>query len=289
MRFNAKQFLSDFFIPYTEDGANTSEDFININCPFCSDHSFHLGVNRSKGYANCWKCGYHSIYDLIKRLLPKENPKAIMIQYDSNISLKKHLNKEKNKPVSSIIVPGDRLLKIHKDYLMKRDFDPDYLENKYDIKGTTHTGSYKFRIMAPVYFQNKIVTFQGRDITNKQKARYKACPKELEIKHHKYILYNLDNCKKDFVVVTEGFMKVFRLGENSVATFGKNFTIPQLYLLSQFKRVFIFFDPDEAGQSASDLLSSQLDLLGVEVYNIENEYAPDDMNNEDARHFMKNI
>jgi DNA primase len=285
--FNAKQFFEDYNIPYNTSGKNTQSGWIQIKCPFHHDNSEHLGFNTKGDYFNCWHCGWFSIYEIIKKLLPNESYKNIKKQYESKSIIREKLNKKTK--VNKIIVPGEKLKRVHRRYLKNRGFNPTFLERKYKLKGTNYLGNYNHRIIIPIIYKNKIVSYQGRDITNKSKQRYKACSKDKEITHHKDILYNLDNCKKDYIIVTEGIFKVFKLGDNVCCTFGVKYKSKQILLLSKYKRVYIFFDPDKAGQKAAEKLCYELNNLNVEVYNINGEKDPDEMTNKEVQEFLKLI
>lgn len=288
--FNAKQFFEDYDIHSITKGKNVQRGWINIKCPFHNDKSEHLGFNYEKGYFNCWHCKYIKIIDLIKILVPNENPYEIKKNYETKSIIRQKLNENKNTIKNKkIIVPGNKLQKMHKDYLINRNFDPDYLEKKYKIKGTNHLGDYKFRIIAPIYYKNRLISYQGRDITNLSKQRYKACKKENEIIHHKHVLYNFDSCKGSNLVAMEGIFDVLRFGDSSICTFGSEFTPQQVNFMKNFKRIFIFFDPDKGGKKASKSLSSQLTLLGCEVYNITGETDPGEMKNEDIKYLRKEL
>lgn len=287
--FNVLKFLEDFHIDYRMEGKNTSEDFINICCPFCFDSGFHLGLHKYNNYAYCWKCEKHTLYDTIELLLPLEDVKKIIYEYSSSHSIILGLNTKKNIEKKEFSLPGGNLTEIHTKYLFSRKYDPDFLTKKYGLRATGPIGAYKYRIIIPFYQNGEIVTFQGRDYTGQSDIKYKACLPEYEKTHIKHILYNIDNCREDYVVLTEGCFKVFRLGDNSLSVSGKNFKIEQILHLKRYKRVFIFFDPDEAGKTASIKLQSILDNMGIDTYNIDNGLAPDDMTNDDALHFMRNL
>lgn len=272
--FNILDFLNDYNIPIPE-GKNSSVGRINIQCPFpfCDDTSDHLGYNKEKEYFNCWKCGYHSLYDTIKELVPNENPYNIIKKYNTLYQVEEKIKKKINN--TNIKLPGSKLEYCHKKYLRSRGLDPDFIENKYKLKGTLYSSEYPYRIIIPVYYNNRLVTYQTRGI--KENTRYINCNPELEIIPIKDCLYNLDNCKSNYVVVTEGCFKVFKLGDNSCGTFGKNITNKQIQLLLKYKKIFIYFDNDEAGKIGADKLSNILDSLEKKVYVINNKINPDDL------------
>lgn len=286
--FDIKSFCSDYNIRYYTEGKNVQTGWVNIKCPFCSDHSNHLGFNLRKGFFYCWRCNWKSKEDVLKKLAPEDNPGFILKQY--NIRYREGRSRTcKIKNSKPVVVPGGPLLDYHREYIVSRGLDPDVLEEKYKIKGTNYLGDYKFRVIAPIIERGRIVSYQGRDVTGVSDLRYKACKKEDELVDHKSIIYNIDNCKEDFLIVTEGIFDVWNIGDNSCCTFGKSYTINQLVCISRFKIVFVYYDPDYAGKNASRKLCKDLIGLGVETYSVENKKEPADLNFIEKNNFLREI
>jgi hypothetical protein len=190
-------------------------------------------------------------------------------------------------------VPGGKLGLIHQNYLRSRNFDPDYLEKEWNLKGTGPVGNYRFRVIAPIEFNHKIVSYQGRDVTNRQLEKYKACPKTDEAIHHKHILYGFDKArKKDSVVVVEGITDVWRLGPGAVCTFGIKYKTKQLSLLASYwNQVIVFFDNDElkdAKRQAEQLAFSLSSLdVCVKIAQGKRGSDPAKLTDTEAKEFMK--
>jgi len=290
MIFDVINFLDFYNIDHTSKGKNTRPGWENICCPFCYfDDSYHGGFNLSKGYYNCWKCGHHSNYDIIKKLVPAANPANILKEFSHSDRI---LSREEKKTYDNktIKIPGEKLQEIHKRYLRKRNFNPAELEYLFKLKGTNHLDRFnKFRIIAPVYFNGQVVSYQGRDITDKSPMRYKACPEEYEIIQHKHILYNIDNCNLDWVVLSEGITKVWRLKDNCCCTFGIEYTKEQLLLLSEreFKAVFVLFDPDGPGREAAEKICTDIDSIGMEALKVRCDFEADELTDEEGSKLMK--
>jgi hypothetical protein len=160
----------------------------------------------------------------------------------------------------------------HKRYLASRKFDPDYLEAFWNLKGTGEAGNYKFRVIAPIYFQGQLISYQGRDITDKQSSKYKACAEEEEVISHKYILYGWDQVPADqkTCLVVEGVTGVWRFGAGSLATFGVEYTHSQIRLLAcRFDKIYTLSDPDEAGERMMNKITTDLLVMGKEVVSLE--------------------
>ena len=283
--FNIISFYKDNNIPYKTEGKNVNQGWYNISCIFCQDSSEHLGFNPEGDYFNCWKCGFHSLYSVIKTLLPFSNPYEIIEQYSTNYVLTDKIQKKINYNNTTIKIPGNELSLCHKLYLKSRNFDPEYLESKYKLKGTLHHNLYPYRIIIPIYFNNKLCTFQTRNI--KGKSYYINCDPSKEIIPIKETIYNLKNCNEDYIIIVEGVMKVFRLGDNSCCLFGKNFKNKQLLPLLKYKKIFIFYDPD--AQKEAKKLADLFDSLGKEAFNINHSKAPDNLNEKEVKEFWKNI
>jgi DNA primase len=178
----------------------------------------------------------------------------------------------------------------HREYLRRRRFDPDYLEKEYDLKGTGHLGRYAFRLIIPIYYEGKLISYEGRDITDQQDLRYKACPLDQEVIPRKHILYTIDKVPGKTVVVTEGVTDVWRLGPGAVATFGTGFTQEQLILVTKrFDRIILLFDPDDKAQEHAEYLAWQINSLGKEaiIYELEGVEDPGSMPQDDADAMMR--
>jgi hypothetical protein len=257
-------------IKYYTEGKNVSQNWINIQCPCCSDKSWHLGFNSEKQYYYCWKCQYHSIKEIFTKL---KIPLSELKNNTQSIILNKLNNKEIIK--KDFILPGTKLNDNHKNYLLNRDFDANYLENKYKLLGTNHLDQkYKFRIIIPIIYNNQIVSFTSRDYTNKQTLRYISCPKEMEIIEHKNILFNYDNCQNSFIIIVEGIFDCFRMDDNCCATFGISYTKEQVNLLTKYETIYICFDNEIDAQKQAEKLGNELSGIGKNVFivNIPDQY-----------------
>ena len=261
--------LRDYNIPTSTGGKNWQQGWIQVCCqmPGCTDVGFHGGFNISGNYYNCWKCGGHSMADVVGQLLGIQwfEAKELLKQYsstgtDAAAVKKRALAKEIGWPINCHFLNHS-----HRKYLIRRDFIPADLVKNWDIKGTGPIGPYKFRIIIPIYFDGKLVSYQGRDITGRSDLRYKACETEKEVIHHKHIIYGIDHIKNRKAVIVEGVFDVWRLGYGAVSTFGTEVTNEQVLLLAdRLERAYIAFDDGEA-ESKAELLGNRLIALGVDV------------------------
>jgi len=286
--FNAEKFLIDYDIKHFTEGKNVQEGWVNIKCPFCGDKSNHGGFNPIEAYYNCWRCDWHSLQEIITTIteITYSEVNRIIKQYSKFSSIAKKKKAEVKQGKLLLPESTEELKKNHKKYLMKRNFDPDKLEKEFGLKGTGNYGGYKYRIIAPIYYDERLVSYQGRDVTNRQELRYKACSKLEELIFHKYILYNIDNARGETAIAVEGITDVWRLGAGSVATFGTGFTLAQVNLLTnRFKRLFILYDTNAEKQAEKIGLYSSV-KCEVELIDIEAD-DPAQLSNSDATYLMK--
>lgn len=303
---NIEQIYIDHGIQYVTSGHKHSrEGWVNTTCPFCSGNpGFHLGYNVRKGYFRCWRCGWHPRLQCLMNILHKSYNEITHItqQYhvlipgqsadsDSTSSLENRLdNLSKKEPLTEAGIVLCEAQNYHYKYLNKRNYDIDELTSIWNIKFSSHLGPFRFRVIAPITHNNRIVSFVARDVTNKSIHKYITCPSRHEIIPHKRLLYGLDQIQdRRRVVVVEGVTDVWRLGPGAVATFGVEFTLAQIKLLRSFVEVFIFYDPDEAGQRSANKLQSILDSLGVSSHLIIDDVDPGELTNNEALALMQEI
>jgi DNA primase len=133
---------------------------------------------------------------------------------------------------------------------------------------------FRRRVMFPIANDSgKIVAFGGRALGD-DLPKYLNSP-ETPIYSKSNVLYHLDRAKeslrqRDFAVLVEGYMDaiaVARAGiSNVVASCGTSLTEPQVKLLNRFtRRIIVNYDPDTAGQAATERSLTILLEQGTEV------------------------
>lgn len=231
------QLCNDYHIPYAEIGnKHYTEGWINVSCPFCGGHSYHLGFNTNFNYFNCWKCGHHSVLQTIQKLLnlSYEEVKRLLAQYE--ISGKHDFTKiEKVKAsVCNLPIATTDLQPQHIKYLEKRGFNAQSLADEWGIKGTIGFGGYANRIIIPIEYYGTLCSYQGRDITGKAELRYKACKSTEEVIDHQHIVYGIDKAIPfNQCVVVEGVFDAWKLGAGAVSCFGIDYTAYQVRCLAR--------------------------------------------------------
>lgn len=295
--FDGISFLEEYGIPFSSHGKNISSsgDWVGLDCPFCSDDSTHLGYNITNGVFVCWKCGFHPQIEVVKTFANVDWRKAKrIVEKFGGLERQRftRINKEKDINVTFPVGTLPELGKRHISYLKKRNFDPDKIKATWDIRGTGPIGPYKNRIIAPIYQNNKLVSYVGRDITEKQSERYKACNQENERIPHKNCLYGLDLAISKTVIVVEGISDVWRMGIGSICTFGTKVTKVQILLIKQrFDKVFFLFDPEEEAQKLAEKAVLDLCLLGSNAENIfiGGNKDPGELSDKEASYIIRDL
>src|SRR3989440_2128350 len=149
-----------------------------------------------------------------------------------------------------------------------------HLKNKYSEKLLGESGlisrdqsagrlfdRFRRRVTFPISNESgKIVAFGARALGDDM-PKYLNSP-ETPIYSKSYVLYHMDRAKEgirrqDFAILVEGYMDaiaVARTGiSNVVASCGTSLAEPQIKLLGRFtRRVIVNYDPDTAGQTATE-------------------------------------
>jgi DNA primase len=262
----------------------------NFFCPYHENGSrgYKAGFNLAGGYVSCWSCGWHPIENIVSELLSISfyEARKLLQEYDTESRI---IQKVKKKGLAkNIQLPGNEIVKGSKawNYLVKRNFDPEYLMKEYKIKDGGITGQWSFRIIIPIFYGNKIVSYQGRSLYSKEKCkeldilRYHTLDIPSSVIDAKRILYNLDNCLEDWAILEEGATDVWRLGPKNVcATLGTEMSEEQIILLAnRFKKIILLFDNEKPAQDRAKKYGERLAGLGVEVeiFNSEFEHDPGD-------------
>lgn len=290
-----KELYQDFGIPYWTEGKNVQKGWVNTTCPFCNDPSNHLGFG-GRGF-NCWRCGPHPVVEAISEILQVSKNYALqLIQRYRILDEYTYLETEQDYK-KELKYPSNLLSYLpnaHQNYLIKRDFDPKKIARIWKVKATGPISklddiNLSNRILIPIFWNGKEVTYQTRDITEKHRLRYINCPSKYQILNPKHILYGKQERWTNKLILVEGIFDVWRLGTKSAALFGLGYTIQQLRILSNFDHIFIVFDNDEPAQKTAQKLSSELKFRGVKVtiFNDLPAKDPAELSQSNARYLVK--
>lgn len=287
--------LEEANIEYREQGKNVGQGWIGVNCPFCMDHSFHMGINIQSKSISCWKCG--TTGNIIKFLQAvtgsfQESLQLAekMIQHNrvlksfeiKNISNSAQVNFPRNtKPF---------LLLEHKNFLKKeRKFNPKYLEEKYNLHSTGPDSDLPNRIIVPVVHNYRLLTYTGISISENARIKYFHCPNEKSVLHIKKYLYNLNTVKKD-VFVVEGIFDAWRFGDTACPLFGANATDEQIKILAGIQNVYLLLDGDNAGRKGALRIAHQLSAFtNTHIISLPEGQDPDSLPREEINKIKQSI
>ena len=300
MAINFKKLFDDAHIKTRDD---LSRGWTHTNCPFCKnppDTHFNGGFDINSPRFYCWRCGSHSYYDAVSKIL------NISISETKKLFESYSFISNKKAPVriakaEHLDLPGYRLDENEKEYLRSRGFDPEYLQNKFHIRGGGICGEWSYRILIPIYYNHVLVSWTGRSILDKQTIkdleipRYKNLAIEQSVINPKEIFFNLDNCNGKEVILVEGPMDVLRMADDTICSLGTSVTREQeLFLKNKFDKVYIAFDNEPAAQDKARHLGMNLSSVGlkVEVVNIcedFNKNDPGELNESEVRQIKKEL
>lgn len=269
MAIDFKRIFKERNIPIRDGGPI----WTNTNCPFCKnppDTHFNGGFNMVSPHFNCWRCGTHSWYDALSKIL-----NIPVSQISSFVKDYKYITNEKPKQFATghnISLPGFHLNENERKYLENRGYDVDYLINKFHIRGGGIAGEWSYRILIPIYYNKVLVSWTGRSILSREEIkrynipRYKNLSIEQSVINPKEIFFNLDNCNGDEVILVEGPMDTLRMSDNCICSLGTSITREQeLFLKNRFKKIYIAFDNEPSAQIKAKHLGYNLSSIGLEV------------------------
>ena len=234
----------------TTRGKNVTRGWINIQCPFCPDHSNHLGISHSGGF-HCWKCGKHgNLTTLIRQIEGCNWNQAKKISSGLlGFEFKEY------KPFKPDFKIHNKPLDIHIKYLKSRGYNWKDLQKKYNIKFIYNIGQYRFSIYIPC-FESYIIA----DCIKKRNIKYQKGP------NLNNFVFNSNRIKGNTVILVEGFFDLARIDEkDTISCIGTNISDSQKLVLSKFEKVFLLFDSDATEKAIT--MSYQLEgIVDNEIY-----------------------
>lgn len=278
--------LDEANIPYREQGKNVGQGWIGVCCPFCADTGFHMGINLDSKSISCWKCGTTgNILKLLAaitgsfteglKLTEKIAGKTLYHKKDIQVD---HDNVQVNFPRGAV----QGLQDAHKNYLKRvRHMNPDFLAETYNLYSTGSKAEMPNRIIVPVVYRYRLLTYTTISVEEKPTVRYWHCPNEKSVVFIKHFLYNMGTVKQRAFVV-EGIFDTWRMGNETVCTFGVKPTEQQVRLLSQIQNVFIVFDGDVPGYTGARNLAEKLSAFtNVQIVELPAGCDPDTLSRKD--------
>ncbi len=282
-------------IPWWDEGKNVTKGWININCPYCADPSNHCGVNPDTEVVSCWRCGPKgSFVDLLVTVTGLSYPQCkdmisepIILDGDPVEILKAIFAGEQRektpKEITEVELPREiELITENTNFpLLYRYIKRRRLSINTLIEhgcGICRSGRYMNRMIIPVFCHRKLVAFQAADLTGFANLKYKNSSGDIG-----NYLYNYDHIGKVMIVV-EGILDAWRVGDEAVAAFTSNLTDQQktLILKKGLKELYMCFDCElkayyKARKEAEALMAY---IPVVEVIKLPHDRDPDEMGRE---------
>ena len=297
--FDVREYLDSRQIAYSEAGKNISEGNIGIECPFCpdGDPSNHLGIHLDTNLINCWRCGtrgtviklimklercsFKSAQNVLNRF---KHSRTSIDPVEREISAFSQAERQISLPAAS----QKTLLIQHRKFLRRRGFSPNEIFRKYDLACVGKTTKWKFRLIIPIVYRRKLVAWTSRDVTGQAEMPYRNASNDECVIPVKKCVYNLDNAKET-MIVAEGPLDVWRLGDGAVCTFGTQFTKHQVLLIaSKAKRVFILYDSDAEYEGARLAYDLSTHVPSVEIIDLDSG-DPADMTEQEVGSLRREI
>lgn len=286
--------LDHLQIPYKTSGKNVTSGWAEISCfsPYCSDPSFHMGVDLHRATYNCWICGQRGhILRLIMNIVPcsYREAKSLIAKFSDDIVYREE---EKEAPITTgDILPKEATIELpplHKSYLINRGFDPDFIQKRYGIKACYTVGDFAYRLIIPIIVNNILVNFTARDVSGQQEPKYLHNPNNKAILPIKDCLYNIDTVK-DKAIIVEGPTDVWRIGDGCCATMGVEYTRTQLSILAlkELKEIYIMYDEDAIAKA--EKLATAVAAFCPKVEIIEIEDDPGNMDESEVNELRKEL
>jgi hypothetical protein len=254
-----EQIIREARIQVCGAGHKTRPGWLQVDCPFCGRGSqkWHFGFNLSKGYANCWRCGPHSLWETFRAFdLPTAGLKEI--QFD----------RKPKRADSGVYTPPKGLEtkrpKAHDRYLRRRGFDPAELERLWRIQYTLQTGRLRFRVFIPIISGGENASWTTRAIGQDVEPRYISASPAEEARPRNCLLYGEDYVRQG-VIVHEGPTDVWATGPGAVATLGTSYSAAQVDSLAKYPIRVICFDSSTEAQKRAKGLAEKLSVFPGET------------------------
>lgn len=93
-------------------------------------------------------------------------------------------------------------------------------------------GHYKHRLIIPIYLKHRLVNYAAMSVIPAQ-LKIKNCLNEKAIVPRNELVYNYDNIHNKKVIIVEGFVDCWKMGDDCIATLGTQVTPAQIKLISR--------------------------------------------------------
>ena len=276
--FDVTKYLQDREIDYVTEGPDVTQGWIGVRCPWCDDHSHHLGINLASNVISCWRCGtkgnitkfikeveginYEKIALIVEEYIDPRRAELYHIEegrsYAQKVVIPKHFQRLTTKNVPKIVA----------DFISKRGYNLEDTLSRKELYYGGIVGDFSFRLVITVFENKKLVSYLGRDVTEKAGKPYRNLEDNLSVVPIKDTLYGFDEAAPGSVlVIVEGVFDQWTLGPGSVATYGAQWTLRQVSKIRKLspRKVINLYDDEEDAQRSAQALSRHIWFCPCEV------------------------
>lgn len=269
-RMTLHELLESHGVEYRTDHRDVRQGWIGLKCPWCGgEDEYYLGINVGGLWANCWRCGPHSLASILAEVLNINIGTAIQRTRD----LPRIASAPEIRPTGHVCrFPSGSgpLMRPHRAYLRSRGFNPKRLARIWGIQGIGQRSRWAWRILIPAFHRGKPVSWTTRSINPDEdhSTRYMEAPPEREKISLHDILYGGDLCRHS-VVVMEGPTGAWRFGPGAVATNGLSLSGKQLEQIAKYPVRAVVFDHEKDAQKRARKLTDALSVFPGETFLVD--------------------
>ena len=222
---------------------------VGIACPWCGRGDYSLAV--FPNVATCWRCGKKRLGDSLAEASGKSVAEVMRL-------LDGYRDDREPEPErrGKLVMPkGVGLMqRTHRRYLESRGFNPDKIEDVWQVQGIGISDRLSWRLWIPFRDRTgKLVSWTTRSLLDCKDRRYIGAKPEEEIVNARHLLYG-EHLAGHGVVVCEGPTDVWRIGPGAVCTSGISWTEEQMLAIAKHPvRAVLFDDEPWAQRRAYDL------------------------------------
>lgn len=227
-----------------------------------------MGYNVSRGYVSCWRCGSHPLISTVAELadVPWQQAKKLVDGVDAVGAAQAVVERR-----GRLVLPEglEPLRRAHREYLLRRGFDPAELVGRYQLQCMAQTARLAWRIFIPIQYQGKTVSWTSRSIADAPKMRYISASAEQEMMNHKNLLYAQDLVPGHAVVVVEGPFDAMNIGPGAVGLCGVGYSRAQVAKLAPYLVRAVCFDSEPDAQRRAMKLVNELSAFPGKTLNVQ--------------------
>lgn len=269
--------LEDLVRGYMNPRKGSKENEVWVQCPFCNDDKYRMGINVASGLAHCFRssCEWKTSD---RRHLFRELAKLLNIseRMDDIRRAENKPKKEKKEKVSyakcQLPVEYEPLINYDDSdiaacramkYVLDRGITSEQIK-KYRL-GFCVTGDYAWRIIFPITFRGKLKAFTGRDFSGlpdiDPKYRNSPGPK---------FLFNIPRNKQKKCILVEGPIDKLAVERaidkyDVLGRLGAGLTKNVMRELLSYDEIILWPDPDRGGIELTISAAQSLDKRGRRV------------------------